>query len=271
MTRFIEPIDAATRDFEMLRDLASRQLLFHHVARVRNFPKRLDDFVRFVSSWGHPLPYYGGNGQGSHRDHPAVHRVRYQQEAAGRGELHALDGPLGAHSAQSLRTPRPGFFAMLMVDSGWTDGPAGTNGESVLVPWREVLHALASRFPKGWKDLLSPLMLPVPFPGGATMPIIYELPDARDDFDRGVRLKYGLLDWWDAEADVHPSTCEALGALLDEAQHPSVLVELPLVAGELIILDNNRWAHGRRGVRGLRMGQFGQETNPRELWSVTLQ
>jgi hypothetical protein len=42
-------------------------------------------------------------------------------------------------------------------------------------------------------------------------------------------------------------------------------------SGDLILVDNNRFAHGRRGILGERVVDGRVETNNRELWSVTVE
>ncbi len=79
-------------------------------------------------------------------------------------------------------------------------------------------------------------------------------------------MKYGLADIW-ADHELAEQT-EALTSLLAEIDRVTHTVALD--AGDLVIVDNDRWAHGRRAVRGQRSGDGDGRTNPRELWSVTI-
>jgi hypothetical protein len=116
---------------DQLYGRALDRLNFNHMAIIAGFRGSAKEYVDFLSRFGEPLIYYGDNS-GSHADHEAIHRVRYDAEASAKGQLHAIDGSLNIHSAQSLREPRPRYFCMLMVDSGWQDLPVGRNGESIV-------------------------------------------------------------------------------------------------------------------------------------------
>ncbi len=93
--------------------------------------------------------------------------------------------------------------------------------------------------------------------------MVYPLEDASDLYDVGVRMKYGLLQQWQA-ASVGSAHVAALQALLSAANDPEVRLERQLLRGDLLIVDNNRVAHGRRAFCGPSVGSV------RELWSVTL-
>ncbi|RZU15989.1 TfdA family taurine catabolism dioxygenase TauD [Kribbella rubisoli] len=262
-------LDGTALSGEALRVAVQCQLDSAHIARVRDLPAQLDQFIWLISHWGEPLAYYGAGDPGAHVAHSGVHRVRFDPEAAARRELHALDGPLAAHSAQSLREPRPPYFAMLMVHQGWQDGCPGENGESVLVEWRRAFEALAHRHADRFAGWMETLMGEVPFPDGSAKALVYRLPDPASEYDLGVRLKYELLDHWRTIPTNQARRAEeALTALLAAAA--TVEHEVQLSSGECVIVDNNRWGHGRRSVRGIRSGAHGPEINPRELWSVTL-
>ena len=244
-----------------LKGAADQQFSQFDMARITNFPLGLAAFVDFASAWGDPLQYPGGAAGGSHPGNPAVHHVRYEKRAAERGELHALQGPLALHSAHSLREPRPRFFAMLMVNAGWQDGPPGTNGESLLVRWRDVL----ARFSADDVDI-EPLRGRQPYPGGRDLDLIYPLSSPRDEFDLGVRMKYDLRPHWVESFGESSTHVRALDAFAERAA--SSAHQLGLRDGELVIVDNDRWGHGRRSVRGER--EKSSLPNPRELWSITL-
>ncbi|WP_299928914.1 TauD/TfdA family dioxygenase [uncultured Nocardioides sp.] len=237
------------------------------VARVAGFPGDANELVAFLAMVGPPLTYYGGD-TGSHPDQAAVWRVRYEHEASLRGETHALEGPLAVHSSQSLLEPRPHYFCMLMVNPGWQDNERGFNGESLLAPWAEAFKALDEENPD-YDDLLHTLMNPIPFPDGIARPLAYRLDDAYDDHDLGVRLKSGLLAYL---RDSQPGTA-ALAAterFVDAARRTARTVQM--AAGDLVVLDNDRWGHGRHSVIGRRRDAKARvHTNPRELWSLTLQ
>jgi alpha-ketoglutarate-dependent taurine dioxygenase len=252
---------------DQLYGRALDRLNFNHMAIIAGFRGSAKEYVDFLSRFGEPLIYYGDNS-GSHADHEAIHRVRYDAEASAKGQLHAIDGSLNIHSAQSLREPRPRYFCMLMVDSGWQDLPVGRNGESIVTRWSDALDHLEVTAPSEYDWIRATLLSPVPYPDGVYRSIAYPLPDARSTNDFGVRLKYDLTAHL-ATVSKSPSQTEAVGALIKAAQE--VAYRFQLQTRELIILDNNRWGHGREEVVGQRRCADGSiTTNPRELWSVTL-
>ena len=60
---------------------------------------------------------------------------------------------------------------------------------------------------------------------------------------------------------------EYLLAASNEERFQSVF---PMGSGDLILVDNDRFAHGRKSIVGERQGPDGPEINPRQLWSVTV-
>lgn len=235
-----------------------------HSAFVQNFPTELSALTRLLKEFGNPLPFYGARAtEGTHPDDVTVHRVRYDADAANRGELHALDMELPLHSAQSQRDPRPRYFAMLMISPGLSASREGSNGQSHLAFWRTAARFLDARTPGAWAECARLLSESVPIGGTLIRPMIYPLEDAADVYDVGVRMKYGLLQQWKA-ANMRDAHVAALEALLAAANEPEVRLERQLIGGDLLIIDNNRAAHGRRAFPGRSAG------NVRELWSVTL-
>ncbi|WP_141217230.1 TauD/TfdA family dioxygenase [Rhodococcus sp. 14-2470-1b] len=260
----------ATALGERLLPVARERFLTHRAVRISNFAADVSAFIEFVEHWGRPLRYYAANTIGAHPDHAAIHHVRYEQAAAARGELHALDGPLSLHSAQTMRDPRPACFAMLMIDPGWLDGSPGQNGESIFVEWRAVLVELVLRFGRDGESMVRTLKSPILFPDGTRRSVLYDLPDAQGCFDHGVRMKYDLVEALRTGDTSDREAARALEALHEVAHDEAVVRQIRLGVNELVIIDNDRWAHGRRSVRGERPTTNGRLVNPRELWSVTL-
>ncbi|PPJ36338.1 hypothetical protein C5E45_19995 [Nocardia nova] len=250
-----------------LADAAGAALADTGIARLSGFRADVRHYIGFLTRFGIPLSYYGDSA-GSHPDEPAIWRIRYEPHDAAQGRAHAVDGPLAPHSSQSLRMPRPPVFAMLMVNQGWQDGPAGHNGESLLVAWADALRVIADDSPAEYEAFVRTLSAHVPHPGGTPLPVAYRLPSQRHEFDLGIRLNSGLLEHLRATAPQHPALAavEVLVAAAHSAAH-----RVQLASGDLVLLDNNRWGHGRESVRGQTTDSSGRRTvNPRELWSVTI-
>jgi hypothetical protein len=244
-------------------DLA-REVAVSGVLRITCTPPDTATVVRTLSALGTPLEYYGDDA-GTHPDHPAIWRVRYEHDASLRGETHALAGPLPVHSSQSLLDDRPPYFVMLMVNAGWRDNEPGFNGESLLAPWAEAIELLAGTV-DSWANVRATLTSPVLYPDGQSRLLAYDLVDPASEFDLGVRFKSGMVEHIKKVLGETSSMAEAVVALDAAAQQ--VARRVPLDAGDLIVVDNNRWAHGRLSVVGSR--DAGKVVNPRELWSLTL-
>lgn len=247
-----------------LRDALRRE----GIVIVHGFPTGASAFVELLSRLGEPLEYYG-DAAGVHPEHTAIWRVAIDEEAARRGEVHGVDGPLAVHSSQSLRVPRPSFFAMLMVDPGWQDLAPGNNGESLLVSWRDVAKRLRQvEPPDAGERTLDVLSDAVPFPDGVCRPLVYPVAYPVDDDDIGVRLKSDLADHL-ASHEPAGRANRAVQRFCEAARAEARRVRLAV--GDLVIVDNDRWGHGRASVLGHRESPDGVRlVNPRELWSATV-
>jgi len=233
--------------------------------RISHFPTGVSAYISFLSMFGEPLCYYGDDA-GTHPEHAAIWRIRYEPEAATNGEVHAMAGPLSPHSSQSLRWPRPPFFSMLMVDEGWQGRPPGENGESLLVRWSDAVQLINTD--ESGADTVAALFSDIPFPDSIARPVAYELATTREPDDIGVRLKSDLLHHLVSAAPTHPGT-RAVKRLSEAALRVARRVQL--TSGDLLLLDNDRWGHGRESVAGFQMQSDGEMLlNPRELWSVTI-
>lgn len=260
-------IDADGLHSRQVQRLAMKSLDTRGIAVISGFPCDANVFMELLSGLGHPLTYYGETA-GSHPQHDAIHRVRYEPQASSRGELHAVDGPLSIHSAQSLLDPRPRFFCMLMVNSGWQDAPIGQNGESILVPWSDAFSWMESALRAEYDDVRETLLTGVPFPDGRRRGVAYQLASTRNAHDLGVRLKYDLHDYL-CRIGGDPSGARAVATLSLAAR--AVACRIQLRPGDLVMVDNDRWGHGREAVMGERLTADRKTTlNPRELWSVTV-
>jgi hypothetical protein len=83
------------------------------------------------------------------------------------------------------------------------------------------------------------------------LPLLYPLEDASGPYDVGVRLKRdmgeGVLLIQDRIPDF-PCYRESLEYLLD-ASNDEFQTVFPIDSGDLILVDNNRFAHGRRSLK----------------------
>ena len=264
---FLQPISWTEASEQQLVAATRAALANAGIARIARFPSDAWRFINFLSMFGTPLRYYGDE-VGTHPADAAIWRIKYDIAGAKRGDAHAVDGPLSVHSSQSLRMPRPRYFSMLMVNSGWQDRPAGENGESVLVRWSDAFKLMRMQMPTEYDALVDQLLKPVPFPGtNETRSVAYRLDSADHEFDLGIRLKGDLLEFLRPTAASHRAV-HALECLASATR--TVAHVVPLASGDLVLMDNDRWGHGREAVVGHVMREGKPLINPRELWSVTL-
>jgi alpha-ketoglutarate-dependent taurine dioxygenase len=259
---------------------AAREVLDRHrVCLVRGFPTEPDRFLEFLRGFGTPLDNYSSRSELADDDpHPQINRVKYKPKGQyTRKSVHYQEGELRPHSARSWRTPRPAYFAMLMVDPGWRDTPEGERGESLVLHWRHLFTRLAERdgetFTRHFERLTG---TPIRFAANnvreeyADLPLCYPLSDAADAYDVGVRLKQDITQkLLDLKGDIEDfdGYAEAVEYLVANAADHGMQACFPMDSGDLLIIDNNRVAHGRRKITGERDGAV----NPRELWSVTVE
>ncbi|HEV2150642.1 MAG TPA: TauD/TfdA family dioxygenase [Longimicrobiaceae bacterium] len=274
-------IDGAGKSVEEIATEAKERFPAHHAVYVRNFPTQPDAYIGFLSCFGEPLPNYGSkSGVESYQLHPCINQVRYIERDGGGKFVHERGGPLYAHSARSWRKDRPPYFSMLMVEPGWRDEPEGSNGESIMVRWRDVLRLMRSRDPEQAEAAISLLsQTPISFPANnvveeiSDLPLIYPLHDAEDADDVGVRLKVDIMQKTELIREQVPDFDAYMGALsrfYEAANDPAVCASYSMDGGDLVLVDNNRFGHGRRSIVSAREENGERKLNPRELWSVTV-
>jgi alpha-ketoglutarate-dependent taurine dioxygenase len=62
----------------------------------------------------------------------------------------------------------------------------------------------------------------------------------------------------------------AAARFAEAANHPAARYVRPLRSGQIVLLDNNRFGHGRLPFLETRSADNGTEVNPRTLWSTVL-
>ena len=169
---------------------------------------------------------------------------------------------------------------MLMINPGWP-GQAGSAGESVIVRWADAFRQLREADPGSYaRDYALLFETPITITAAhvvdewATTPLIYPLADAEDDADVGVRFSLALWDQLPAmpmEEELRSRYRAAATRLTTAASDPAVRFTYRMRAGDIVILDNNRYGHGRLAFAQAGPGENGvPEVNPRELWSVVV-
>lgn len=277
---FATELDFCDFQFDALIRAASDRLRSYHCVAISNFPLQVDQFISFLSKFGEPLSNYAaGEKLPAYQLHPSINRVQYQDRATKDKRFHEMGGPLYAHSARSWSRVRPSYFAMLMINPGWTDNEPGQNGESIMVPWKDVLESLESdnalQFSRDFNLLKE---TPIQFYANhvqeeiSDLPVLYLLPDTKGKLDLGARLKVDLIQKL-RESGTPPSEdyLAALGRFRAAADLPSNRAVYQMQPGDLVLIDNNRFGHGRLSVIPTRQDSTGNLTlNSRELWSTSI-
>jgi alpha-ketoglutarate-dependent taurine dioxygenase len=275
-------IDAGDRSVEQVAADARAVIGERRVCLVRGFPSDPHSYLAFLCKFGTPLANYSSRSQLEKSDpHPQINRVKYKRKSEiVTQSVHYVAGGLRPHSARSWFGPRPRYFAMLMVEPGWTDTADGQRGETVVLNWHGMFAELAERDGDVFEHHFERLAgTPITFQANnvretlCDLPLLYPLADARDAVDVGVRLKQDLGEKILALRDEIPDFerfRESLEYVLAASNEDRFQAVFPLRAGDLILMDNNRFAHGRKPIVGERTVDGETTTNTRELWSVTV-
>lgn len=275
---FVRPVSAAEDELtaQVINGLAVSK-----AALIRDFPPDPHRYIEFLRTLGTPLDNYGaGSGKAAYSLHPNINVVRCAPDAAGGARIQEQGGPLPPHSARAFSARRPRFIAMFMINPGWPGQP-GSAGESVIVRWADAFRHLRETEPGTYaRDYALLSETPITITAAhvadewATTPLIYPLADAEDDADVGVRYSLALRDQLPAmpmEEGLRARYLAAVTRLTTAASDPAVRCAYPMRAGDIVILDNNRYGHGRLTFTQARPSESGvTEINPRELWSVVV-
>ncbi|MCL2586367.1 MAG: TauD/TfdA family dioxygenase [Streptosporangiales bacterium] len=275
---FGQPVTAAAPG---LAERAREALDAAHAVLVQDFPPDPGQYIAFLRELGTPLENYGaGSSSPAYTLHPNINVVRCTPAAAETARVQEQGGPLPPHSARAFAARRPRYIAMYMANPGWP-APAGQSGESIVVRWSRALQHMAREDPRRYaRDYRLLSQTPVTITAAhvadewATTPIIYPLPGTGSEASVGVRYSLALLGQLPAQHmddALRDEYRAAVGRLAEAAASPDVQFTYQAKAGDILILDNNRFAHGRLAFPRSRPGQRGNtEVNPRELWSVTV-
>lgn len=254
----------------------------YRICLISSFPIDPDLYLDFLNRFGTPLPNYSSLSElDKDEPHPQLNRVKYKRKSTdAKHSDHYASGELRPHSARSWCAPRPRYFSMLMVDGGWRDTAPGESAESVIVQWEYLFTQLAKRDGSVFAEHFARLSgKPVSFQANnvreelAETPLIYELEDSHGPYDVGVRLKQDLQEKIEGIRDqLSDFDCyrASLDYLVRATCDPSLQYSFLLERGNLLLIDNNRFAHGRRNMIGERLIDGRSVTNPRELWSVSV-
>lgn len=277
---FGSDVEAGAQTPAQLAKIAREHLARHHAVFIRGFPIDMDALTEFLGQLGSVLPNYESKSNGG-GEAGSINRVKYNKPKDRNTYVHEKSGPLKLHTARSWRTPRPRFMSMLMVDPGWRGYQYGMNGESAVVWWKHAFIRCAD-LDNSFLSRKLPLLRNTPIRFTATrviedfstQPLVYDVNAPTHDLDYGVRFKQDMVEVLETLADKPPrfsDYLEAVKLLAEVANTPGVAVAYPMDRGDLVVLDNNRFGHGRLNFIPERENSGRIETNPREIWSATIQ
>ncbi len=273
-------LEVHNRSITEIAELMRPQMQKYGVCLISGFPTETERYLELLEQFGEPLTNYSSLSD-LDKDDPStkINMVRYKRKKSdGPKSVHYIDGELKPHSARSWRLQRPRYFAMLMVDPGWRDMEAGLRGESVILSWQYMFEQLAQLDSEVFETHFARLSsTPLRFEANnvkedcSSSPLCYPLPDAASRFDVGVRLKQDLqekLPGLQAQFEDYEAYRASIDYLVAATVRPEFQARFPLNKSDLILIDNNRFAHGRCPITGEREVDGRAINNPRELWSV---
>ncbi|WP_369260914.1 TauD/TfdA family dioxygenase [Streptomyces sp. R35] len=258
----------------------------HRLAYLRNFPLDVDQYIGLLAQLGELCPNYAaGSKKAAYALHPAINTVRCRApQSAGAERVQEKAGSLPIHSGRSFARRRPLHLAMLMADPGWQDFEPGHNGESLIVRWGDVLAEMRDRHPERWAEDLRLLTgYAMSFPAShldedaSELPLLYVPGTARrtpvlDDYAARLPQDIGRLRKAAESVKGGERWFEAVTRLKETANDPAVQHVYVMAAGDVVVIDNDRYGHGRQEVVAARTDAGGaQSVNPRTIWSVNIQ
>ncbi|MFE3583018.1 TauD/TfdA family dioxygenase [Streptomyces vinaceus] len=258
----------------------------HRLAYLRNFPLDVDRYIGLLEALGELCPNYAaGSTKAAYALHPAINTVRCRApQSEGTERVQEKAGSLPMHSGRSFARRRPLHLAMLMADPGWQDFGPGHNGESLIVRWGDVLAETRRRHPEHWvEDLRLLTGYAMSFPAShldedaSELPFLYVPGTPRrtavpDDY--AARLPQNVDRLRTAAESVKGGErwFEAVLRFKDIANDPAVQQVYEMAAGDVVVIDNDRYGHGRQEVVATRNEADGAlSVNPRTIWSVNIQ
>lgn len=269
--QFGTPIDFGL-GHEQAYELARTALDTNHIAKLINFPPSKRGLADFSSRFGSLMPKYRATGTAP-GDY--VGDVQFRPDIEAKERLATeRDGELRPHTAKSWGLERPRYFALLMLDPGWTNQPAGNNGESLFVRAQDAVVEMSERFPDtADEDFQLLAETPVRFTAThipdetAYMPILY----AVEGGALGLRYKENMFSVLSRLSQSMPNGERYAQAVerFDQALQTAPHIETQLQPGELVVMDNRIVAHARRPFVPTGTSDIGYTViNPRHLYNI---
>ncbi len=255
---------------------AKKALNSNYIVKITNFPLDKTTLIEFASNFGQLIPKYRAIGE-TPDDYIGDVRIRTDIRPEDRLATER-DGELHPHTAKSWGLQRPRYFGLLMICPGWTDQSPGMNGESRFVRVIDAVGEMQQRLPQTFEEDFHLLAItPVEFTAThikddvVRMPILFQV-DKQGMF--GLRYKENMRAVLTRLAPPTPEGGRYIQAVerFDGVLRTAAHIEVPLNAGDLIVLDNRIVAHARNPFVPERVDASGVAiTNPRQLFNIHMQ
>ncbi|MBA3774276.1 MAG: TauD/TfdA family dioxygenase [Ramlibacter sp.] len=251
------------------------QLLSGGIANIAGFPLSKEQYFQLAALFGRPMRKHTAEDGGGTDEYIGV--VRYEPPAEGDKQPPTKGASaLPFHTARAYVRVRPSHFFMLMVNGG-APGPAGCRGESQLVRWDNLLQEFRQLHPEHAEADIKLL---------STFPVSYKPDYVKEEASVDPLISSSpsgeiTVRYWEyafaklaGSTDIQqrkggPQFLDALSRFDSVLTAPFCRYETVLTAGQLVVIDNRRIAHGRRGFSPIVSDASGRPTpNPREMWTM---
>ena len=183
------------------------------------------------------------------------------------------DEALEFHTAHAFEASRPRFFAMAMINEGWRGEHDDCLGETKLLSFDNIAaHILSEQDGQAGQSSIEALSTTsVSFAPPYIRPPLSDLPllELRNG------TYYGRC--WEKFRESIPGIKtlrgddrfpSAAGCFATALETTKSFLQFPLHSGEILAIDNWRFAHGRTAFNGSRFVAGIQQTNPRQIRSI---
>lgn len=246
---------------EFLR-LVADSLRSHGIVLLHKFPYDSAALVALARRFGLPQRLLLSREKvAGHDPRNWVTDVRFRADIPETDRFDFVEGTqqLGLHTARATAAVQPQLLLMYMADPGERGADKADQGQSWFARLDDALHQLAVDHGPGRADKMVETLANTAFqPIDARRPYPF-VGSVLARKDNGCwKLRYWEFIARQAEGNAPPALAAAIVALDAALNHESVRHEIALDAGDLVLLDNERVAHGRRAFSAWGVGPGGE-------------
>lgn len=189
-------------------------------------------------------------------------------------------GKVDLHTARSYAKHRPRIFAMFKHDEGFSNA----EGESLFLSWDDFIYNYKKSYGKqGIKDInvisnTNVRAILDSYSEYYTEDKIGYEPLIKKDAKGGyfvrywVKMKKSIQEAYrENKFPIDILFVEVINRFDDAINHYHSIYKIPLRQGELVIMDNRKFAHGRLPFRGYKETKFGLVTSTRQIYNFHLE